>query len=348
MAWNLAQLERHLAEGPMKPAYLVAGEEPLLVMEAADAIRARARTQGYLEREVLEAETGFDWDAFAMSCASLSLFSSRRLIDLRLPSGKPGTQGAEAIQGFLRAPPPDTILLVTAATWSKAHEVEWVRALEQVGAFFPAWPLKEEQRHTWILHRAAKSGLRLQPDAAQALMERTEGNLLAAAQELDKLALLAGDHPIDAETLAAWVSDHARFDVFRMLDAALSGDAARALRISRSLQAEGEQLPALIGWISHQLQLLVRMAQQVRSGKSIDQVLRGTPGVWQNRFSVYRAALGRGGAAFWEACLCKLAHLERLSKGRAQGAPWQELERLLASVAQPAFAAHARKEWLAS
>jgi DNA polymerase-3 subunit delta len=330
------QLERQLAgSGDLRPVYLIAGEEHLLVLEAADAVRRRARELGYSEREVLEVERGFDWNDFARANASLSLFASRRVIDLRLPTGRPDKDGAEAISAFCAAPPPDTVLLITAMSWSRAHETAWVGAVQSAGTVVVAWPLKLDETRTWVAARAARAGLRLDGDAVEALVARVEGNLLAASQEIDKLVLNgAAGEPLGAERLEALVADSARFDVFKLADAALSGDAGRAVRIVGALRAEGDQVPGLVPVLAAQVALVHRLATAVESGMGADQALRAERGIWQTRYPIYRAAIARGRVAFWEARLADLARVEKAGKGRLPWLDaWVELERAVAAIA---------------
>jgi DNA polymerase-3 subunit delta len=331
MAMTLAQLHKHLGGPELKPVYLIAGEEHLLALEAADAVRARARALGYGEREVLDVEANFDWDALARAGASLSLFAARRLIDLRLPSGRPGKDGAEAIGAYCAAPPPDTVLLITATQWSREQEkTAWVASVERVGAYAPAWPMTREELPDWIAARMAARGLRADRAAVEALAARVEGNSLAAAQEIDKLALLTGGAPIDADTLEELVADSARFDVFKLTDAALAGDAARALRVLDGLRAEGEAVPALMGMVLYQLQLLARLAAADQPAA----VFRAER-IWPAREAVYRKALARAERTHWETCLLQAARIDRISKGRGTGDAWRELERLLLAMARP-------------
>lgn len=337
MPWTPAQLDKHLAGGDVKPVYLLAGEEHLLLLEAADAIRARARQLAYEDREVYEVESGFDWNDLARAGASLSLFGSRRVIDLRLPTGKPGKDGSEAIIAFVERPPPDTVLLITSTQWSKAHETAWVDAVERAGAFVPFWPLRAQDLPGWIAARAIKAGLKLSNDAVALLIERVEGNLLAAAQEIEKLTLLSAGRMLDAAALEELVADSARFDVFGLADAALSGDTVRALRIVAALKAEGEQVPQLLSWIVTQLNIMVRLTGAVESGQSADAALRNER-VWQSRFGLYRSAMTRGRVAFWEAMLALATRVERVGKGRAAGDAWREFERLIASITEPRLA----------
>jgi DNA polymerase-3 subunit delta len=331
MAHTLATFQKQLAGPDLKPAYLIAGEEHLLVLEAADALRARARALGFNEREVLDAETHFDWDALARAGASMSLFASRRLIDMRLPTGKPGKEGSDAIVDYCENPPPDTVLMIVANQWSKQQQAgAWVNAIERVGVVVPVWPLKPDELPDWIGQRMASRGLKPDRAAIEALADRVEGNSLAAAQEIDKLVLLHGSKLLDANTLEELVTDSARFDVFKLIDAALEGDAARTIRVLHGLRAEGEQVPALMGWVLNQLQLIARLA----SSPNLSSAFRNEH-VWPARERVYRQALSRADRVHWEKCLIQAARVDRLSKGRGWGDPWRELERLLAAVAMP-------------
>ena len=345
MPLTLQQFHRQLAAGELKPVYLLAGEEHLLLLEAADVLRARARELGFAERDVLDAEANYDWNEFAMASASMSLFATRKLIDLRLPGGKPGKEGSAALIEYCENPPPDQVLLISCTQWSKQHETAWVTAVEKAGAFVPVWPLKPGELPDWIAQRMARAGLKPDRDAIDALAERVEGNLLAAAQEIEKLKLLHGSAPLDAATLEDLVADSARFDVFRLTDAALAGDAARALRVLAGLRAEGDQVPGLMGWVLMQLQQLARLAGAGNLGAAFK-----AERIWPAREGIYRKALARADAGFWERCLAEAALIDRISKGREvdhnnkpTGDAWLQLERLIAAIAQPRSGLLARR-----
>jgi DNA polymerase-3 subunit delta len=329
---TIAQFEKQIAGGELEPVYLLAGEEHLLVLEAADALRARAKQLGYAEREILDVEQHFDWDALARSANTMSLFAVRRLIDLRMPTGRPGREGSAAIVEYCENPPPDTVLLITAMAWSKKDNegTAWVNAVERAGLYVPVWPMKLEELPGWIAQRCASRGLNPDAGAIEALVERVEGNSLAAAQEIDKLVLLHGSAPLDAQTLEDLVADSARFDVFKLIDAALAGNAARALRILDGLRAEGEQVPGLMGLVLYQLQLLARLA----AADNLAAAFRAER-VWDSREKMLRKVLARADRAHWDACLAQAARIDRVSKGRGIGDAWREFERLLVAIAQP-------------
>ncbi|MGA8276828.1 MAG: DNA polymerase III subunit delta [Rhodanobacteraceae bacterium] len=335
MATNLTAFLRQLSSADLQPVYLIAGAEHLLVLETADAVRNRARAIGYSERDVLDVEAGFDWNRLADAGRTLSLFASRRLIDLRLPSGKPGREGSAAIAAWCEAPPPDTALLITANDWSKSHEGAWVRAVDRCGAFMPIWPLKRDELPKWIAARMVARELRPSADAVALLAERIEGNLLAAAQEIDKLALLVPGGVIDVATLESNVADDARFDVFRLTDAAIAGDSVRALRIVGGLRAEGAELIPLLGWVLNQIKLLLRLSD---AGSTLNAAFKAER-VWPQRQTIFRRALKYGARTHWERCLAQAGYIDRIAKGRANGDAWRELERLVAAVAEPRLAA---------
>ncbi|GAP66247.1 DNA polymerase III, delta subunit [Mizugakiibacter sediminis] len=334
MPTGLAQFHKALGAQQLAPVYLLAGEEPLLLLEAADALRARARAMGYGEREVLDAESGFDWNELARAAAGMSLFAARRLLDLRLPGGKPGKDGAAAIAEYCAAPPPDTVLLITCTQWDRRSEGAWVKAVEQAGVYVPVWPLKPHELPGWIGERMRSRGLAATPDAIALLAGRVEGNLLAAAQEIDKLAVLHGEGRLDAATLEQLVADSARYDAFRLSDAAFGGDGARALRVLAGLRGEGEDLIPLLGWLISQLGIAARLA----AARDFAAAARAE-GLWQAREQLFRKALKRAPADHWARCLMRAGSIDRMAKGRASGDPWRELERLVVAIAEPRAAA---------
>jgi len=335
MPTSLAAFRKQLAGPDLAPVYLIAGAEHLLVLEAADTLRARARELGYTEREVLDVEAHFDWNRLADASRAMSLFASRKLIDLRLPTGKPGKDGSAAIVAYCESPPPDTSLLITANDWSKQHEGAWVKAVEQAGVFVPVWPLKRDELPDWIGARMASRRVAASPDAITWLADRVEGNLLAAAQEIDKLALLGQGQALDIAALEAVVADDARYDAFRLTGAAIGGDAGRALHIVAGLRAEGEELIPLLGWILHQLRLLQRLGA---AGSNLAGAFRNER-IWPARENLFRRALKAGDADHWERCIAQAARIDRISKGRDDGDAWRELERLIAAIAKPRAAA---------
>ncbi|HEX7348975.1 MAG TPA: DNA polymerase III subunit delta [Rhodanobacteraceae bacterium] len=338
MADDFDGFVRSLAKGELAPVYLLGGEEPLQLQEAADALRARAKQLGYTERDVLDVEPHFDWDNLARSGSSLSLFASRRLIELRLPTGKPdrdGTRnGSTAIIEWCKAPAADTVLLINAAEWSKKHgEAAWVKAVERAGVYAWLRAPRVEQLPDWIRQRMQGHGFAPTEDAIALLATRAEGNLLAIAQEIDKLAALRDGGPVSADDLEAVGSDNAVYDVFRLADAAFGGDAARAVHILAGLRAEGDDVIPLMGWLIMQIDLALRLA----AAPDFASGARREYGFWPARQKIFAGALRRAGpgTAHWRRCLAECARIDRLAKGRETGDPWRALERLLVAIAAP-------------
>lgn len=335
------RLAAQLAAEPLRPAYLIAGPEPLRVLEAADALRQQARAQGYAEREVFEAEGNQrepDWDALHATLSAPSLFSARRLIELRLPTGKPGKQGAELISDFCADPAPDVALAIVAGDWSRAHAGKWSEAIGRIGHIVVAWAVKPHELPDWIERRLRARGLRADREAVQSLCDRVEGNLLAAAQEIDKLALLSDGQTIDAARMEALVADAARYDVFRLVDAALGGQPLQVSRMLAGLRGEGEAVPALLGMVVMELQRAAALARVQARGGNLASEFKAQR-IWDSKQALYKRALQRHAAPRWESFVVGAGRVDRIAKGRAAGDAWQALERLLLAVAEPRAAA---------
>lgn len=329
------QLASQPASQPLAPVYLIAGPELLRVLEAADAVRARARAEGIGEREVFDADgRDFDWAQLASSFNAPSLFSSRRLIELRLPTGKPGKEGAQVISDFCAQPPADVVLLITAGEWSRAHQGKWADAVARAGVLSVAWAIKPHELADWIERRLRGKGLRAEPAAVQRLVERVEGNLLAAAQEVDKLALLADGQVLDVARMEALVADAARYDVFRLSEAAFSGQPQAVLRMLAGLRAEGEAVAALMPILIRELLLAAGLARVNAAGGNLAAEMKSR-GIWESRQAPFRRALQRHpDPRRWERFVAEASQVDRMAKGRAEGDPWRALERLMAALAE--------------
>jgi len=315
-----AQLQKDL-----KPVYLVTGDEPLQHAEATDMIRAAARERGHTTREVCEAGGDFDWNRLAEAADSLSLFAEKRLVDLRLPSGKPGRDGGKALRGWCERPPEDTVLLIAAGKVDpQSRNSAWYKAIAAAGAVVPVWPIDVEQLPDWIQRRMRERGLQPTPEAVKLLAARVEGNLLAAAQEIDKLLLLGGAGEVDAERVAESVADSARWSIFDLADAILGGSPARVARIINGLRAEGSQPPMLIWMLHRELNQLAAIAARVEAGQAPPAAMKAA-GVWDRRQPVVGRAVGRMKAAQWGALAARCGRLDRLAKGAAEGSCWDEL-----------------------
>jgi DNA polymerase III subunit delta len=332
MELKFDRFERQLASEPLFPVYLIAGSEPLLVMEAADAVRKKAREEGYAEREVLDAEGSFDWHLLGGGVANLSLFATRRLFDLRLPTGKPGKEGSEEIQRYCNDPPADTVLLITCQDWSKAHAGKWSEAIARIGHFLPIWPIKPHELDDWCQRRLRSRGLQASQAAIQLLSDRVEGNLLAAAQEIDKLVLLSPNTKLELEDMQRLVADSARFDVFRLLETALQGDAPRVSKILAALKAEGDQVAGLLPMVAMDVVKIANIARVQATGGNVMNAMRDAR-IWDSKQAMYRRAMDRHNAGRWEIFAAECGRIDRIAKGRDSGDAWLLFERLLLAIA---------------
>ncbi|HEY0721001.1 MAG TPA: DNA polymerase III subunit delta [Gammaproteobacteria bacterium] len=312
----------------LSPVYLVSGDEPLQLQEAADAVRAAARAQGFSERQVLHAEGGFDWGALGAEADALSLFAERKIIDLHLPSAKPGDKGSKALLEYTARPPEDNLLLITAGKLEREQQnSKWFKAIDGCGVVVQVWPLEQRALPDWIEQRLAARGLSATPEAIALLAERVEGNMLAAAQEVEKLVMLYGSGQLDAEAVRGAVADSSRYDVFELADAALAGDATRCARILTGLHGEGEE-PVLILWaLVREIRTLALIAAAQAEGTPLD-TLFSQQRIWDKRKPLFRAALGRHSARRWQQLLRRAARADRVCKGMEQGSAWDELLQL--------------------
>ena len=300
------------------------------MLDAADKLRAQAHTLGYSEREIFDAGSRFDWNALARARVSMSLFARRRIIELRLPTGRPGKEGAAALVEFCAAVPADLMLLVTATTWSKQHEGAWSRKIDSSGAMVVFHAPRPHEWHAWIEARLAEQHVLVTSDAVALLASRVEGNLLAAAQEVEKLVLLRAGESVrlDAESMEKLIADSARYDIFKLTDAILAGQCARALHILAGLRDQGEELIGLMGWLINQLKLAIRLASARDFAAQA-----GIERLWLARQKLFARALRCHSPQHWRQCLARAAHIDRVLKGRALGQPWREVERLVVAMA---------------
>jgi DNA polymerase-3 subunit delta len=324
MELRLNQLAAHLAR-TLAPLYVVHGDEPLLAMEAGDAIRAAARRAGCEEREILVAEAGFRWDALIAASANLGLFGARKLVDLRIPSGKPGADGARALEYCASHPSAEQILLVTLPRLDRATQGSaWFSGLSAEGVSIAVTPLAAEELPAWIAGRLAHQKQRVASETLAFLAQRCEGNLLAARQEIEKLGLLLPEGDLDADAVERAVTDVARYDVFQLSEAWLAGDAARALRIVAALEPEGEGIQLLLWQLSEDLHALAFVLEAAAAGQPVAVATRNAR-VWGKRQAAMERAARRLDSDTVASLIAALARLDALSKGIGRGSVWDEL-----------------------
>ncbi len=315
--------------------YLVTGDEPLLVNEAADAIRAQARAEGYTERDLNVVERGFDWQGLLADSRALSLFAQRKIIEIRMANPTPGEQGATAIvelAGEAQAGGANLVLIITGKLDGRTQNSRWVSAIDKQGLLVQVWPIELPRLPAWIRERLARHQLQADAAAASLLAERVEGNLLAAHQEIEKLALLLPPGPVSAETVLEAVADSARFDVLQLGEAAMRAQGARALRILDGLHGEAVE-PTLVLWaINKDLQWLTRAQHLMRRGQSAESAMNGIY-VWRPRQAAMKQALERIKPPAMRQLLLDAERVDRAIKGVLRTDPWVEFERLVARLA---------------
>jgi len=322
---------------PLPPVFVVASDEPLLALEAQDAIRAVARKQGYTEREVLQADGRFDWSRLTEAAGVLSLFADRKIVEVRLPGGKPGTAGAAALEAHAAQAGEGLLTIVALPKLDRrGKEARWVAALERAGVLVEIDSIDRARLPQWIGERLARQQQRAGAEALEFIAERVEGNLLAAHQEIAKLGLL---HPPGELTLAQ-VTDSvlnvARYDVFQLPLAMLGGDAARVRKTMAGLEAEGEAIPLVLWAISEELRTLIRVKAQVQSGRPFSMAARENR-LWGPRERLVERLLPRLSVAELAEGLERAARIDRLAKGlrapESDSDAWLELTDLALSIA---------------
>ena len=318
------QLEREL-----KPVYVVYGDEPLLVIEAADAIRAAARRAGFDERNVLTAMAGFNWVELHHAAGNMSLFGGRTLIDLRIPTGKPGREGGAAIQDYCANPSPDAVLLVTlpGLDWGD-EKAAWLKALTDAGVAVKLIPPNLAQLPAWIAGRLRRQQQEAESDALRFIAERVEGNLLAAHQEILKLGLLHPPGTLSLQQVQDAVLNVARYDLDGLREALLSGDVARLTRTLDGLQQEGEAPPLVLWAMTEEVRALAQVKAGLQQRQSLELLLKEAR-IWGARQALFKRALQRVDDARANAALAHAALIDRLIKGAAgAGDVWDEFLRL--------------------
>jgi DNA polymerase-3 subunit delta len=334
MAVNADQLPAFLSKS-LAPVYMVAGAEPLLVQESRDRIIQTAQQQGFAERTVFDVTKNFDWGLLNENAAELSLFSSRKIIDVRLPTGRPGRDGSRTLVEMVQAGDPDILLLVSCGKWDTSlRKSKWATQLARAGVLVEIWPVKPHQLPQWIRGRMVTAGLDPEPDAVAILADLVEGNLLAAQQEIDKLVLLEQGARVSADDVTRAVANSARFDAFRLVECVLQGQLGECLRVASGLQRTGVAIQAVSGALYRELTITETVRAAIQSGQNESSVF-GKLRIWPARQGPVRQALQRLSEFDFGESFRALALIDRQSKGRAPGDPWQTLDRLLWFLCDP-------------
>ncbi len=327
------QLAKHL-KGTLAPAYVLSGEEPLQLMEAADAIRQTARAAGYTSRETYYVDGGFDWSVFRADCASYSLFGEPRILDLRLPA-KPDKPAAEALLHFAEQLPQDTVLLASLPKLTAAEQkARWFQSLERIGVVMQIWPLEGEKLLHWLDQRLNNKGLLADQSGLRLLAARVEGNLLAAAQEIEKLHILHGSGQLTDENILKSVADSARYDVFALAEQVLRGQAAKAYRVLMGLKGEGIAAPVVLWALTRELRLVNTLKAEIMAGASPD-ALFSQYRLWDSRRTAMGLALQRLDQEAIHQALLLAGQADRIMKGMAPGDEWDALLAICAALSRP-------------
>jgi len=324
-------LDAHLGKS-LAPLYVIASDEHLLALEAADKIRRSARANGYTEREVLVVERSFKWGELLAANQSQSLFGDKKLIELRIPTGKPGKDGGQALQDYAANLSPDnlTIISLPKLDWA-TQKAAWVGALQQAAVYIDIPLVERAQLPAWIGNRLAAQQQSADRACLDFIADRVEGNLLAAHQEIQKLALLHPPGKLSFEQVQDAVLNVARYDVFKLNEAMLSGDIARLTRMMDGLKGEGEALPLVLWAVTEEIRTLLKLKSCMAQGKPVGALLKEYR-IWGPRERLMEPALRRISLAALEQALQEAALVDRMVKGlRARsfaGDPWDALLQL--------------------
>ena len=330
-------LDAHLAQ-PLAPLYVIASDEHLLALEAADKIRKAARAQGYTERDVLTVDRHFKWGELQASGQSLSLFGDKKLLELRIPTGEPGREGGQALQDYANEAPPDTLTLITLPRldW-QTQKSAWVAALQKAAVYIDIPIVERTQLPAWIGTRLALQKQRADRPAIDFVVDRVEGNLLAAHQEIQKLGLLYPEGPLSFEQVREAVLNVARYDVFKLNEAMLTGDAERLVRMVEGLKGEGEPLPLALWAVSEEIRTLLKLRIGLDQGRPLAALCKENR-IWNPRERLVGIALQRLTLDTLKQAQQEAAQIDKMAKGlRADhhvGDAWDALLQLGLRIAR--------------
>ncbi len=325
------QLAQH-TQGKLAPVYLVSGDETLLIQEACDSIRQAARHNGFSERERHHVDKQFEWPQLLSSANSLSLFSEKKIIELRIDNGKPGTEGSKVICEYLANPSEDNLLLiVTPKLDGGTSRSKWVKQIEKIGYWIPIWPISSAQLPRWLGQRLQQAGLKADSQVIELLAARIEGNLLAAHQEIEKLKLLAKDEWLSTDLVSNTVADSARYDVFGLVDKALLGDSRGAVKTLNGLRSEGTEPITILWALARDVRTLLSISQACEQGQSFHWAPKHA-GVWDKRQGLVQQALKRLPPRQLPVLIRQANGIDKAIKGLRNADTWNELSELILNL----------------
>ncbi len=336
MRLKVDQLVSALQKG-LSPVYFLSGDEPLQLGELADAIRKTAKLKDYNNREIISVDKTFNWNELAFASDSLSIFSDKRIIELRIPSGTLGVEGAKALINYCNRPPEDTILLITAGKIdSKSTQSRWFEALDKIGVIVQVWPLEGTDLNRWLQQRLQKRSLQTDAQGIGVLAARVEGNFLAAAQEIEKLYVLYGSGFISVDQIYDVVVDSSRYDVFKLMDAVLATDINKVLKILSGLKSESIAAPVVLWALTRDARLIIQIKLAIAKGQNTDVVFRNQ-GVWDKRKQLITQAMNRLSDNQLNKILVVSAKADRQIKGQESGDAWETLLAISLLFCNPAL-----------
>jgi len=312
------------------PVYMVSGDEPLQQMESLDLIRSYLRDNEFSEREVLDVDAQFDWQRLMDEAANMSLFATRRIVELRLPSAKPGRQGSQVLKDYLSRPPEDTVLVINAGKVDgNSKKSAWYKAVEQSGMIVQCWPVAVDKLSSWLQQRFRARDMDADNEVLAYISQHVEGNLLAADQEIEKLYLLLGPGKISYADVAEAVTSQSRYSVFELVDMMLAGDTKRVIRIITGLKAEGV-VPVVVNWaLAKDIRLLAQASQDPSSAE----FMLKRSGVWQSRIAMFKSCMSRHSPRSFQLMLKRCSYIDAVSKGMIDSNVWDDIESLCVRMA---------------
>ena len=323
------QLQSMIAKATY-PVYMVSGDEPLQQMESLDLIRSFLRQNDFSEREILDVDAQFDWQRLMDEAANMSLFATRRIVELRLPSAKPGRQVSQVLKDYLSRPPEDTVLIINAGKIDgNSKKSAWYKAVDQSGLVVQCWPVPVDKLSNWLRQRFKARDMDADNDVLAYISQHVEGNLLAADQEIEKLFMLLGPGKITYADVAEAVTSQSRYSVFELVDMFLVGDTKRVIKILAGLKAEGI-VPVVVNWaLAKDIRLLTQVSHDVSSA---DFILKRS-GVWQSRITMFKSCISRHTQRSLHFMLKRCSYIDAVSKGLVDANVWDEIESLCVRMA---------------
>jgi len=314
--------------------FVVSGDEPLLVQESCDLVRRGLKAQGFIERDLFYAESGFDWSGLLYSSNSMSLFAEKKLIEVRLPTGKPGDAGGKVLTELVSSLSEDNaLLLVLPRADPSTQRTKWFKSVEAVAGFVQVWPIEAKELPRWLENRFRQAGLKVTRDALRVMAQRTEGNLLASVQEIERLKLIVGEREVNVDDVSAGVADSARYDVFKLIDAGLAGDLKRCVRMTTGLKAGGVEPLFIVNMLVREIRSIESIKTAINQNQNQNQN-RGAgqreafkkARVWDKRVPLVTKCLDRHDSRSLQEMLLQLGSVDRTVKGLESGDPWRKLQ----------------------